>query len=303
MDINQVDTGLRGNVLVVEDQQKQRESVVKALKRKGLNVKEAATGVGAVRICKKNPIDIVILDYRDIGDLDGIQVAAILISLDESISIISHTAYGDTYQPLAEQQGLTNIVKWIFKRPKSIEVVIETVDKLLLLRLHAYLEDLLEQGHLEIDYPFSNPRISNLSQPSNEHLRVKLLDALIDILNQTRLPEISNDVQQRHILLSRFYEAVRDEIWDRHSTAAESVRNLVHMLKGATRQQPISDLNQVQISVLLDAVEMLKSQDISTEDVDVIKSKMQDVGLDPVFRAKEKLANLKKLYRNDNLSF
>ncbi|MBP9023226.1 MAG: response regulator [Spirochaetes bacterium] len=81
-------------ILVVEDEQYQRELYALELKDEGYDVDQAANGKDAVELVKTNKYDLVILDIR-MPEMDGIEALGKIISRDKKIPIIIYTAYSN----------------------------------------------------------------------------------------------------------------------------------------------------------------------------------------------------------------
>lgn len=81
-------------ILVVEDEQYQRELYVLELKDEGYDVDQAANGKDAVEMVKNNKYDLVILDIR-MPEMDGIEALGKILSRDKKIPIIIYTAYSN----------------------------------------------------------------------------------------------------------------------------------------------------------------------------------------------------------------
>ena len=81
-------------ILVVEDEQNQRELYTMELEDDGYEVEQAANGREAVDLVKKNKYDMVILDIR-MPEMDGIEALGKILSRDKKIPIIIYTAYSN----------------------------------------------------------------------------------------------------------------------------------------------------------------------------------------------------------------
>lgn len=289
---------IRGNVLVVEDIDKQRKSLVKALDKRGLKVKSAKTGTGGLKICDKDPIDVVVLDYQDIGRLDGIEVAQRLQIQHPSILVIAHTAFGTTYRPQADQLGLENIVEWVYKKPKSIEVVIDNVFKLL-------IEKFQMQARRWFEGEYSNPSmegsainsITSISYTQNE-----IINDLKHVISDLKRPEVYHDLQQRQIQIGLFKMSVRTRLWQAYSTSTQPQRNLVHMLKIVIARFNAANITEDQISALDNILDLLDLDELSPSSVSQAKSLLQSVNLDPILRVGKELESLKRMYWNTELN-
>ncbi len=81
-------------ILVVEDEQHQRELYSMELQDEGYEVDQAANGKEAVDKVKSNKYDLVILDIR-MPEMDGIEALGKILSRDKKIPIIIYTAYSN----------------------------------------------------------------------------------------------------------------------------------------------------------------------------------------------------------------
>ncbi|MFW5769858.1 MAG: response regulator [Spirochaetota bacterium] len=81
-------------ILIVEDEQHQRELYAMELQEEGYEVDQASNGKEAVDLVKENKYDLVILDIR-MPEMDGIEALGKILSRDKKIPIIIYTAYSN----------------------------------------------------------------------------------------------------------------------------------------------------------------------------------------------------------------
>jgi DNA-binding response OmpR family regulator len=81
-------------ILIVEDEQHQRELYAMELQEEGYEVDQAPNGKEAVEMVKGNKYDLVILDIR-MPEMDGIEALGKILSRDKKIPIIIYTAYSN----------------------------------------------------------------------------------------------------------------------------------------------------------------------------------------------------------------
>jgi two-component system response regulator (stage 0 sporulation protein F) len=81
-------------ILVVEDEQHQRELYAMELQDEGYEVEQASNGKEAVEMVKNTKYDLVILDIR-MPEMDGIEALGKILSRDKKIPIIIYTAYSN----------------------------------------------------------------------------------------------------------------------------------------------------------------------------------------------------------------
>ena len=81
------------NILIIDDEQGQREILSGYLKKKGYSVYTAGSGEGGIQQTKSNPIDIIISDFN-MPDKTGIDVLEAVKIINPEISFVMVTAYG-----------------------------------------------------------------------------------------------------------------------------------------------------------------------------------------------------------------
>ena len=82
------------NLLVIDDEKTQRESLTGFLEHIGYNVISAETGQKGLELLGKSSIHVVISDFRMPG-LDGLRIVEEVKKIDPSILVILITAYGE----------------------------------------------------------------------------------------------------------------------------------------------------------------------------------------------------------------
>jgi two-component system, response regulator, stage 0 sporulation protein F len=85
---------MMSRILIVEDEQHQRELYAMELQDDGYEVDQAANGKEAVEKVKNNKYDLVVLDIR-MPEMDGIEALGKILSRDKKIPIIIYTAYSN----------------------------------------------------------------------------------------------------------------------------------------------------------------------------------------------------------------
>lgn len=81
-------------ILVVEDEQHQRELYAVELQEEGYEVDQASNGKEAVDKVKTNKYDCIVLDIR-MPEMDGIEALGKILSRDKKVPIIIYTAYSN----------------------------------------------------------------------------------------------------------------------------------------------------------------------------------------------------------------
>lgn len=80
------------NVLLVDDEAEFLETLVKRLKKRGLDIFQAYSGEKALDIIKTQTIDVVVLDVRMPG-IDGIQTLQEIKKIDPLVEVIMLTGH------------------------------------------------------------------------------------------------------------------------------------------------------------------------------------------------------------------
>jgi len=81
-------------ILIVEDEQNQRELYAAELMEEGYDVDQVSNGNEAIEKVKKIKYDLVILDIR-MKVMNGIETLGKILSKDKKLPIIIYTAYSD----------------------------------------------------------------------------------------------------------------------------------------------------------------------------------------------------------------
>lgn len=81
-------------VLLVDDEKDFLETLVKRLRKRGLDVLSASGGAQAVEIVGKEPIDVVVLDVK-MPDMDGIETLGQIKKAAPGAEVIMLTGHAD----------------------------------------------------------------------------------------------------------------------------------------------------------------------------------------------------------------
>ncbi|KAA6451044.1 response regulator [Bacillus swezeyi] len=110
-------------ILIVDDQYGIRVLLNEVFNKEGYKTFQAANGIQALDIVKKQHPDLVLLDMK-IPGMDGIEILKRMKVIDEEIRVIIMTAYGelDMIQESKELGALTH-----FAKPFDIDEIREAV--------------------------------------------------------------------------------------------------------------------------------------------------------------------------------
>jgi DNA-binding NtrC family response regulator len=85
---------MKFNILLIDDENSQREMIAGFLKKKGYNVLQAESGEKGLELLKKNQIDFVLSDMKMSG-ISGREVLEEVQKLNPEIPVVISTAYGE----------------------------------------------------------------------------------------------------------------------------------------------------------------------------------------------------------------
>lgn len=116
---------VKEKVLIVDDQFGIRILLSEVLQKEGYQTFQAANGVQALEITRKDPPDLVLLDMK-IPGMDGIEILKRMKKIDPDIRVIIMTAYGelDTIQESKDLGALAH-----FAKPFDIDDIRKAVRK------------------------------------------------------------------------------------------------------------------------------------------------------------------------------
>jgi two-component system NtrC family response regulator len=81
------------NLLIIDDEQSQRELLSGYLKKKDFNVYTADSGSEGIKIVNKNNVDIIFSDYK-MPEMTGLEVLEKVVKINPEISFVIITAFG-----------------------------------------------------------------------------------------------------------------------------------------------------------------------------------------------------------------
>lgn len=130
---------MKASILVVDDEEVARKTLLKILQLEGYTVKAVANGILALGELKKNSFDVMLLDYKMPG-MDGMEVLDHIYQTDEEMKVIMLTAFGtmDTVIKALRFRVADFIIK-----PASPEQILKSVQRV--------LDEKFENHELEIE--------------------------------------------------------------------------------------------------------------------------------------------------------
>jgi two-component system response regulator (stage 0 sporulation protein F) len=110
----------RRRILVVDDEINMRETLADILTEEGFEVRTAETGEKAVKICRSEPFDTVLMDVRMPG-IDGIEATRRIRKIHGEIKVIIMSAYSVDH--LVESSSAEGIVAFLRKPLDAAEML------------------------------------------------------------------------------------------------------------------------------------------------------------------------------------
>ena len=107
-------------ILVVDDEVNMRETLADILVEEGFEVSTAETGEKAVKLCKHQLFDAVLMDVRMPG-IDGIEASRRIHRIREDIRVIIMSAY--SVEHLAQASPVEGIVAFLRKPLDAAELL------------------------------------------------------------------------------------------------------------------------------------------------------------------------------------
>ncbi len=115
------------SILLVDDVESVRDTIVLDLEKRGYVVHTAMNGEEAVRKFKKQPADLVITDLM-MGEIDGIQLSKIVKEINPATKVIIHTGFPTT--PSAIQALKLGVSDYLVK-PCTRDDLLKSIEKCL----------------------------------------------------------------------------------------------------------------------------------------------------------------------------
>jgi len=118
----------KGNILVVDDEPVERQTLSDILRLEGYHVTAVATGEAAVDCVRLNSVDLMLLDLRMPG-MSGLDVIKVVSQSAPDVEIILLTAHGSMDSAI---EALRNRIQDYLLKPASPKLILESVARGLL---------------------------------------------------------------------------------------------------------------------------------------------------------------------------
>jgi DNA-binding NtrC family response regulator len=134
-------------VLVVDDEQKQRQIIVDILHDKGYAVVQAADGLDALDILRKEDFAVILTDVK-MPEMDGLALMTSVMGMNLPTQIILMTAFGDIPSAVkAIKMGAYDYLEKPFAKTDLLKLVAKAGDKARLLEENRQLRYQLHKKH------------------------------------------------------------------------------------------------------------------------------------------------------------
>jgi len=150
------------NILIVDDEEMQRTLLQGFFKKLGYQVFIAGSGLEALEIFRKNPINLVLLDHR-MDDMNGDELLARIKSVDPLVRTIMITAYGAVDTAVKVMQlGADDF----FEKPVDLELLLKKVkaieEELVVADEVSSVNDTISMDRLPIQIIGDSPPMQNV---------------------------------------------------------------------------------------------------------------------------------------------
>lgn len=137
----------KGNILVIDDEEKLRSLFVRIIRVEGFEVFEAGDGKTGLKKLEQNNIDVVLCDVK-LPDASGLELTAKIKTLYPLIEVILLTAYGNIPDGVkAIKQGAFDYITKGDDNDKIIPLLYRAVEKTILQKRVSHLEEKVSEKY------------------------------------------------------------------------------------------------------------------------------------------------------------
>ena len=115
----------KANLLVVDDEPVERQTLTDILRLEGYHVAAIANGEAVVDFIRSNPVELIILDLRMPG-MNGLEVIKVVSQIDPDIEIILLTAHGSMESAI---EALRSKIHDYLLKPASPVQILDSVSR------------------------------------------------------------------------------------------------------------------------------------------------------------------------------
>jgi DNA-binding NtrC family response regulator len=149
-------------ILIVDDEESQRQQLAGFMKKQGFNVTSAESGAKALDLCQEKNFEVALIDLKMPG-MDGIELLGKLKESNPEIQVIMMTAYGSVETAVeAMRLGAYHYVN----KPINLDELKLNINKALeshhLLMENKYLKEELEEKYRDLKIVGESPEIKEV---------------------------------------------------------------------------------------------------------------------------------------------
>ncbi|MBI1923264.1 response regulator [Candidatus Poribacteria bacterium] len=310
----------RQSVIVCDDHLDIRRELASALRERGLQVYLAQYGKQAINRISSDDVEVVVLDLRMPGEMDGIQTAEKIQAESPEVRIIFLTAYDNVdYRNRAARANL-RIERWIDKDPewltKTQQAVLEALGRNFANEISERLNEAAQAARITPEQlavikqyltPYSlalppslAPKPDPSSSATDEPTHLDLEDVLRELtyyLDEVRIGY--RDPAHRQLTWDQFREVTFNHLWGAVEgfTHDEYRQQLAVQLQQAVRKIEAPFLLREHIDAARLSVERLRSEKVEQHDVSACKKAWRRAGIETLPSFRKALEEYEELYR------
>ena len=154
------------HILVIDDEESLRHSLVRGIRRVGWNVTAVATGKEGVDAFVGGVFDAVLTDIR-LPDLSGLDIVAILTEMDSAVPVVVMTGYGSMETALeAMRRGARDFAQKPFAVDDVVRVVQRAIEERRISQENRRLRALVERRFSDGGYDAVQAELRRLPPPA-----------------------------------------------------------------------------------------------------------------------------------------
>ncbi len=114
---------MKPKVLIVDDEEVFRTTLVKVLRARGMEVRDAPGGEEALARLRESPVDVVVLDLKMPG-LDGLETLKRIVVLQPDVKVVILTGHGTVQSGL---EALSHLAFDFLQKPVGTDRLVEVI--------------------------------------------------------------------------------------------------------------------------------------------------------------------------------
>jgi len=127
------------NIVIVEDDDSLMALYINAFNKyiesnKDLSILYFQSTISAIKFCRDNSVDLILMDIGMHHDIDGIEATKIIKNNNKNIKIILMTAYKLDCLPNIKKEGIESGADLVIEKPLKISEYFKIIDGILKLK-------------------------------------------------------------------------------------------------------------------------------------------------------------------------